>query len=1032
MFADRYMIERELGRGSTAVVYLARDTKHDRDIALKVLSKDLAHALGAERFLREIRVTAKLNHPHILAIYDSGESNGMLYYVVPFVAGESLRERIDREKQLPIEECVRLTSEVAEALTHAHAAGIIHRDVKPENVMLADGHALLSDFGIARAVDTHTGERLTSSGLIVGTSAYMSPEQASGEEKIDARSDIYSLGCVLYEMLAGVQPFSGPSTQAIIAQRFTHKPRPVSTFRPSTPDHIQRALEKALAVAPADRYRNVKDFAAAIAPSSSSAPDQRMSPLRRAIYARRRTFGFAAAAIVLLTAAFVIANPPGPWHSLFASSAALDSTKYVVVPYATGPLGDKDVAAASSLGSALEEWKGVSLADNATLTDAIAQRRDLSLDESLAITKELGAGRLVRVSSSMGATLYDARSGARMRDAAPDTARVAADRYSALALALLAPPDRPAAALGGDGRTHSLDAWLAYNRGHVALVAGDIPLAQREFASAIATDETFTPARLWLAQVRSWPDASDWKQDAKRTAATADQLAPHDRLLAIGLAALAQKDFPNACASYNQLLATDSTDYVALMGLGECQQLDRNVRPSKLSPSGFAFRASPRAAERAFLRAVGANPISYDLIGYSRMASLKPVRANIIRLGTDSTQHKYVAYATLDHDTLAFVPYPAAVFASLPASRFATRRDMADRNQTELVDFASNWVRALPKSADGFEALATALEASGNLTSPGSSTPYTASGAVVRALQLSTFDGQRVRLTTTEIGLRVKRGEFASARMLADSIFKSVEAGRSAPYFDLTGPAALTGRIAMAAQLAGGPGDNRQFPQQIQSVHVPPQVAEAAALFLAHAALGDCSGHSQSAYALFDQRMHSYLSEKERTIALGPLIDRSLSLNSACTRGRSALLISGNSDRLARIQQAFARGDIRNVRLLFDSVSASRVTTRPTDTSPDYTFQEAWLHAAIGDTAAAIQQLDQTLNALPALRGVREIGGAASIPRAMMLRADLAYATHDLPTAKRFARAVADLWANADPELQPTVARMRQMAAASR
>src|SRR5438132_3739010 len=239
LFAERYLIERELGHGASSVVYLAHDTKHDREIALKVLSKDLAHALGPARFLQEIHLTSRLHHPHILPIYDSGDSNGLLYYVLPFVRGESLRDRMDREKQLPIEECVRITCELADALAHAHAAGVIHRDVKPENVMLADGHALLADFGIARALDVHTGERLTSSGLIVGTSAYMSPEQASGEEKIDARSDIYSLGCVLYEMIAGMQPFIGASTQAVIAQRFTHAPRPVSTYRPAVPEYIE-------------------------------------------------------------------------------------------------------------------------------------------------------------------------------------------------------------------------------------------------------------------------------------------------------------------------------------------------------------------------------------------------------------------------------------------------------------------------------------------------------------------------------------------------------------------------------------------------------------------------------------------------------------------------------------------------------------------------------------------------------------------------------------------------------------------------
>ncbi len=215
--ADRYLIERELGRGGMATVYLAHDLRHDRHVALKVLHPELAHAVGPARFLREIRTTARLQHPHILPVFDSGEADGQLWYAMPYVEGESLRARLGHQPKLPIEEALHIASEVADALAYAHERGIIHRDVKPENILLSGGHALVADFGIARAVGQTEGDKLTGTGLALGTPAYMSPEQAAGSGALDGRSDQYSLGCVLYEMLAGEQPFTGPTPQAVIA-----------------------------------------------------------------------------------------------------------------------------------------------------------------------------------------------------------------------------------------------------------------------------------------------------------------------------------------------------------------------------------------------------------------------------------------------------------------------------------------------------------------------------------------------------------------------------------------------------------------------------------------------------------------------------------------------------------------------------------------------------------------------------------------------------------------------------------------------
>ncbi|HSM17174.1 MAG TPA: protein kinase [Gemmatimonadales bacterium] len=263
--ADRYTIERELGHGGMARVYLALDIKHDRKVALKVLRPELAAVIGADRFLAEIRTTANLQHPHILPLHDSGEVDGTVFYVMPFVEGESLRARLDRERQLPVAEAVRIATEVAGALEYAHRKGIIHRDIKPANILLHDTQALVADFGIALAASTAGGTRMTETGMSLGTPHYMSPEQAMGERSLDARTDVYALGCVLHEMLVGEPPFTGPTAQAVVAKVMTDEPPPIGKFRKTVPQHLEDAVLTALQKLPADRFASASEFAAALA-----------------------------------------------------------------------------------------------------------------------------------------------------------------------------------------------------------------------------------------------------------------------------------------------------------------------------------------------------------------------------------------------------------------------------------------------------------------------------------------------------------------------------------------------------------------------------------------------------------------------------------------------------------------------------------------------------------------------------------------------------------------------------------------------
>ena len=270
--SDSYTVDRELGRGGMATVYLAQDLKHDRVVALKVLHPELAASLGPDRFLREIKLAARLNHPHILPLFDSGEASGFLYYVMPYVEGESLRERLDRERQLPIEEGVHHARAIASALDYAHRQNVVHRDIKPENVMLYEGEAMVMDFGIAKALSAAGNESLTQTGMMVGTPSYVSPEQAAGETNLDGRSDQYSLACVLYEMLTGEKPFTGPTAQSIMAKRFTETVKPVRSLRPNVPENVDRALSKAMSTDTAARYKTSAMFAQALASSSATTP----------------------------------------------------------------------------------------------------------------------------------------------------------------------------------------------------------------------------------------------------------------------------------------------------------------------------------------------------------------------------------------------------------------------------------------------------------------------------------------------------------------------------------------------------------------------------------------------------------------------------------------------------------------------------------------------------------------------------------------------------------------------------------------
>lgn len=419
---ERYTLERELGRGGMATVYLAHDVKLHRRVAIKVLRPELAAALGPDRFLREIEIAAQLTHPHILSLHDSGAAEGLLYYVMPYVDGESLRDRLIREKQLPLEDALQITYEVADALSHAHNLGLVHRDIKPENILFQAGHAVVSDFGIARAISVAGGEKLTDTGIALGTPAYMSPEQGAASGELDARSDIYSLGCVLYEMLAGDPPFTGTNAQGILARKSLEPAPHLRPVRDTVPAQVERMVLKALARVPADRFQGATQFAEALG-STVVVP----VPAWQRIL-RRRGFQVGLGATVLFAAAVL-------WlwsrSSPRASSSAVSRPKVAVLPF-------------ENLGSPEDEWYADGITEE--VTSRLAQVSGLGVISRTSAIQYRGTHKaLPQIGAELGVqyviegTIRSERlpGGARQVRVTPQLIRVSddthlwADRYTA-------------------------------------------------------------------------------------------------------------------------------------------------------------------------------------------------------------------------------------------------------------------------------------------------------------------------------------------------------------------------------------------------------------------------------------------------------------------------------------------------------------------------------------------------------------------------------------------------------------------------
>jgi tetratricopeptide (TPR) repeat protein len=583
--SDRYRIEREIGSGGMAHVLLAHDLKHRRKVALKVLRPDLGSAVGADRFLREIEIAAQLSHPHIVPLYDSGTADGLLYYVMPFVEGESLRDRLTRETKIPVSEALGIATQVAGALAYAHSHGVMHRDIKPENVLLTAGHALVADFGIARAIAVAGGEQLTHTGVAVGTVRYMSPEQALGDSSIDGRSDVYSLGCVLYEMITGDTPFTGASAQAVVKRLLTEPAPALTVEHDRVPVEVQDLLTRSLAKQREERFTTAEEFAAALSSATTSATSAHIAkspPRSRAMGLSRRTSIAIGAAIVIVGTALGFAA----WRSR-AGAASSVPNRVAVLPFAMhgGPqLAYLREGIVDLLSRNLEGVEDLQSVDAGTVMSALRGSNTDVIDAARgrALVTKMGAGSFVLgsvTSSGPRMRIQAALHGVQPTDTSPINASVEGDTSQLLELvdrlaADLLVKRRPGAAYRltqtAALTTHSLPALKAFLNAEQLLRGRALDSAIAGYQRAIAEDSSFALAYYRLAVAAGWQERHALSSDAVMHALrVGGRLTERDRRLMTAYAVFRAGDADDAERQYRAVLEDFPDDLEAEFQLGD-------------------------------------------------------------------------------------------------------------------------------------------------------------------------------------------------------------------------------------------------------------------------------------------------------------------------------------------------------------------------------------------------------------------------------------------------------------------------------
>jgi len=1044
--ASRYRIERELGVGGMAVVYLARDPRHGRPVALKVLRPELATTLGAERFLREISIAARLVHPNIVPLHDSGEAGGRLYFVMPYVEGATLRQRLDREGPLPLEDAASIVSQIAAALDYAHAHGVVHRDVKPDNVLLVDGgRVLVADFGLARALTSAVSSPLTRSGTVVGTPAYMSPEQCSPGEAVDARSDVYALACMAFEMLAGMTPFRGANAQAMMAHQISGEPPSVCSERPRCPAALDEVLRRALAKSPADRFQKAGEFAAAFEGAVRGTPTSASPVAGMPVVPRRR------ARRLVPAGALVLAIVAASWfvsRRVAGAGPAVDRQVYAVFPFrhvgaASNAWLDGD-GCARLLHDAMARWDGISLVDDMRVGDLWARRPPRTVDEALHAAETLRAGSLawgevVSVGDSLEirAVAYDVtRGGSReFRVRVAQSATQMDSVFAALADSIVIGGTglRGASALG----THNLRALNQFLDGREALNRFDLRLAEERFAAAAQSDEDFAQAHLWVARVRAWrgsADPSAWLGDASRAVALSASLSARDAAHALALRDLADGRAPQACRRYRALTVGDSTDFAAWLGLGDCNARDNVVVRDPRSPSGYAFRGSYYTAVKAYQRALALVPSFHQAergLAFQRLAGrVLYTEESSLRRGVSvapDTQ-AYVAFPSFASDTLAFiaVPYAQATQASIHPP---TEHQAVAWSAHTLRDLMSDWLRAFPANADAQAAYAYALESEVSVDGSTSTLPEALTLAR-RASSHTDSANLRTFRQVAVVRLLLKLDSLPSARALADSLLVATRSPTPYQAGYLGNLAALNGHARQAAALLRiAAADSNHIPflgANGARLSLPSDLMSTILELRAYAPLGaprdSIRALSQRADRLIVRSVPAaeLVAMRRRLLATPAILaDEDL--------GAAEFATAPGADPLLAMRAAVVVGDRHAAVDAGARFAASVERYSPGTIGIDRLTAYTRMLLDLGDTASATRQLDAALDAMPRARSIllEATPQAASVGPALLLRALIAVRAGDRAVASRRLQQVDALWKGADPELRARLDLLR-------